>query len=80
MKKVFYVNVSAVNFNYLDCQEDILIYFVYKDSVFTTREEAIKMLEMAESDDKILSMYDSVEFEIMEFYVNPLSQFIDVYN
>ena len=63
MNKVWYVLVFLEDY---DSE-------VYKDSVFTTKEEAELMLEIAKNDDRFKE-FDFVDFEIYEFYLNPLSQ------
>jgi hypothetical protein len=78
MKKVYYISACCISWTFEE-GEDIVEYYIYKDSVFTTREEADRMLEKALTDKKAYENYDQVDYEVMNFIVNPLSQNIDPY-
>jgi len=79
MKKVYYVSACCIIWNFEEEDNDIVEHYVYKDSVFTTREEADRMLEITLNDKVAYENYDRVEYEVMNFMVNPLSQNIDPY-
>jgi len=78
MKKVYYVSACCISWTFEE-EEDIVEYYIYKDSVFTTREEVDRMLEIALNDKKAYENYDQVDYEVMNFMVNPLSQNINPY-
>lgn len=76
MDKVYYVEATGINYS-IDydngTETDEIDIFIYKDSVFTSKDEAYEFLRLAENNIKEYNdVYDVVDFEVCSFYLNPV--------
>lgn len=76
MDKVYYVEGSGIKYS-IDydsgTETDEVDVFVYKDSVFTSKDEAYEFLKLAENNiEEYNDIYDVIDFEVCSFYLNPV--------